>query len=73
MEQNSEFSMQDIMRLAQSPAGRQLFALLQQQNSPALQQAISSATAGDYQSAKEMLSTLLNTPEAQSLLKQLGR
>lgn len=72
MEQNSDFSMQEAMRLAQSPAGQQLIALLQQQNSAQLQNAIHAAAAGDYQNAKNALSSLLNTPEAQELLQQLG-
>lgn len=72
MEQNSDFSMQEAMRLAQSPAGQQLIALLQQQNSAQLQNAIHAAATGDYQNAKNALSSLLNTPEAQELLQQLG-
>lgn len=73
MDQNSELSMQEAMRLAQSPAGQQLFALLQQKNGADLQKAISSASAGDYQSAKTILSSLLDSPEAKALLQQFGR
>ena len=73
MEHNSEFSMQDVMRLAQSPAGQQLIALLKKQDSPQLQNAISSAAAGDYEQARKALSSLMDSPEIQSLLQQLGR
>lgn len=72
MERNSEFSMQDAMRLAQTPAGRQLLALLQQQNSAELQRAIGYAAAGDYKNAQTLLSSMLDSPEAKALLDQLG-
>lgn len=72
MDQNSSFSMQDAMRLAQSPAGRQLYALLQQSNSADLQTVINSATSGDYRKAQTLLSAMLDSPEAKALLQQLG-
>lgn len=73
MEQNSQFNMQEIMRLAASPAGQQLIALLQQQNSAALHSAIASASAGNYEHAKSALGSMLDSPEARTLLQQLGR
>lgn len=72
MDKNKDFSMQDALRLAQSPAGRQLLTALQQQNDAQLQKVISAATAGDYEKAKSSLSSLLDAPEIQALLKQLG-
>ena len=38
----------ELIRLAQTPAGRQLIALLQKQGSSRLQQALASAASGDY-------------------------
>lgn len=73
MDQNKEFSMQDAMKLAQTPAGQQLIALLQQQNSPELRTAMDRAAAGDYASAKAALSSLLEQPEVKALLQQFGR
>ena len=64
--------MQEVMRLAKSPAGQQLLAMLQQSDSGQLQQAAHQATAGDYESAANTLKALLTTPEAQALMKQLG-
>ena len=55
MDQNSDFSMAEAMRLAQTPAGRQLIAMIQQQNSSAFRQAMTSAATGNYQQAQELL------------------
>lgn len=63
--------MSGLIRLAQTPAGRKLIALLQQQGGSQLQQAIASAAAGDYIKAKGIVSELLSSPEAQTLLKEL--
>lgn len=66
-------AMQEALRLAQSPAGQQLLALLQQKGGSGLQQAVERAAAGDYTQAKQALSALLNDPEAKKILEQLGR
>ncbi|MEE0109299.1 MAG: hypothetical protein UEP57_00190 [Oscillospiraceae bacterium] len=63
--------MSELLRLAQSPAGQQLMALLQQSGGRELESAVAKASAGDYTQAKQALSSLLSTPEAQALLKQL--
>lgn len=61
------------MRLAKSPAGQQLLAMLQQTDSTQLQQAVQQASMGEYSQAGQTLQALLSTPEAQKLLKELGR
>lgn len=66
-------AMQDAIRLAQSPAGQQLLAMLQRSNGPQLRQAMAKAAAGEYEQAKLALSSLMDTPEAKQLLEQLGR
>lgn len=63
--------MGELLRLAQTPAGRQLIAMLQKNGGNRLSDAICKAAAGNYQAAKEVLSDMLSTPEAQSLLKEL--
>ncbi len=63
--------MSQIMKLAQSPAGQQLISLIQRSSRGELEQALSKANSGDYSGAKDALSTLLSSPEAQKLLKQL--
>ena len=60
-----------LMKLARSPAGQQLLALIQQNGGSDLQSAVSQASAGNYDQAKQTLSSLLSTPEAQALLKKL--
>lgn len=63
--------MSQLLKLAQSPAGQQLLSMLQQSGGSELQTAIAKASAGDYNEAKKTLSSLLSTPEAQALLKQM--
>lgn len=71
MDLNSDFSMADALKLAQTPAGRQLITLLQQ-GGTGMQQAMEQAASGNYQQAKEQLLPLLQSPQIQALLKQLG-
>ncbi len=74
MQKNSQdFSMQEALRLAKSPAGQQLLAMLRQADSEKIQQIMSQASAGKLEQAKEGLQGLLNSPEAKALLEQLGR
>ena len=65
-----QFSIQEAIRLSNSPAGRQLIDLLRRQDSSSFQSAMKSACAGEYQDAKQMIEKLLADPEAQKLLKQ---
>lgn len=66
-----DLDMRKAMELAASPAGRQLFELLQAKNGPQLQKAMSMAAAGDHRSAKQSISNLLEDPKVRDLLKQL--
>lgn len=69
---SQDFSMEEIMRLAKSPAGQQLIAMLQKQDNGKLEQAVLHAKAGDYAQAGQTLSAMLSSSEAQKLLKELG-
>ena len=71
-EKNQDFSMADVMRLAKSPAGQQLIALLQQKDAKKLEQAANLAKTGDYSQAGQTISAMLSSEEAQKLLKELG-
>ena len=77
MDQNSKLpngiSMQDVLRLAASPAGQQLIALMQEKGEPKFHQAMQQAAAGDYAAAKQAMESFLTDPQAQRLLKELGR
>ena len=73
MQKNSEnFSLQDIMVLANSPAGKQLISLLQQSDPSTIRAAVEQASAGDYMQAKKALEPLLASDEVKHLIKQLG-
>ena len=73
MQKNSEnFSIQDAMRLAGTPAGQKLFSLLQQGDTAKLQQAAQLANDGDAAQAQQMLQEFLKDPEVRQLLSQLG-
>lgn len=68
MEQNYD----QLLRRAQSPAGQQLLALLQQTGGQQLNQLLEKASKGDMDQVKQQLSALLNSPQAQKLVRELG-
>ncbi len=70
-EPSGNVDMRKVMEFAGTSAGRQLLKLLQSQNNAELQNAVSRAAAGDYESAKRSLSALLEDPQIRELLKQL--
>lgn len=73
MQKKSEdFSMEEVIALAKSPAGQQLLAMLQRSDGDRVQQAASQAAAGDFAQAAKTLQQMLSSPEAQALVKQLG-
>ena len=72
MQKNSQnFFMQEALRLANSDAGQQLLAMLQKTDSAKLKQAADQAATGNFDTAKETLSTLLESEEIRKLIKQL--
>ena len=73
MQKNSDnFSQQDIMRMASTPAGKKLIQTLQSSDPTALQKAMQAASQGNMDSAKQSLAPLLASEEVQKLLKALG-
>jgi len=70
-ENKMDFSMEEAMRLAQSDTARQLMELLRQQNGEALQKAAASASEGNYEQVKQIMSQLLSNPEAAALMQRL--
>ena len=71
-EKNQNFSMDALMKMAKSPAGQQLIAMLKNQDNSKLEQAAAQAKSGDYAQASQTLSAMLSTPEAKKLMKELG-
>jgi len=73
MERNSsDFSMQEAMRLVNSPAGQQLLALLQQSDTEVIHRAMEQALRGDIAQAQQTLSDVAASPEVKKLLQQMG-
>lgn len=73
MEKKSQdFSINEAQRLAKTPEGQKLMAILQQQDPGQLQKAIDRAASGNYKEAGTILQSLLSSPEAQKLMQQLG-
>ena len=70
---NNPISMEDLKNLAYSPAGQQLMQLLQTSDPNAMQNAMQKASSGDLKGAKEAISALVNNPQVQKLLEQMGR
>ena len=73
MEKKSQdFSIKEAQRLAKTPEGQKLVAMLQQKDQGQIQQAMAQASCGNYKEAGKILQSLLSSPEAQQLIKQLG-
>ncbi|MBR2889663.1 MAG: hypothetical protein IKC09_05245 [Oscillospiraceae bacterium] len=73
MEKKSQdFSMEDALRLAQSPAARQLMDLMRSRDPAAVDRAMNQAVAGDYGQALDAMEQLLAVPEIRQLLGKLG-
>ena len=60
-----------LLKIAQSPAGQQLLSLLKSGNPNDLRTIAANAASGNLEDAKQKLSTMLTSKEAQELLKQL--
>ena len=73
MEQKSgDFSMEQLMQLANDPNIQQLFALVQQADPQGLQQAAKQASAGKLEQIPPSLQAVLSSKEARKLLQKLG-
>lgn len=73
MQKNSNnFSMQEALRLANSPAGQQLLALLRQSDPATLQKVLQQASNGDYSQIAQTLAPLMESEEVKKLIQQMG-
>jgi len=74
MEKNTGgYSMQDALRIMNSPVGQQLLSLLQQSNDESLKKAMVQAARGDIENARESLRQVAASEDVQKLLSQLGK
>lgn len=72
MQKNSQdFSMEEAARLAQTPAGQRLLAILRGADPDQLQQITDQATSGNYEQANKILREMLSSPEARKILNTL--
>lgn len=69
---SQDFSMEEVMRIAKSPAGQQIIEALQKMDSGKLQQVADRASAGDYDSAQKMLTSLLGQEQSKRMREKLG-
>lgn len=69
----SNMDSSELMRLAQSPAGRKLLTMLQESGGQELRSAVEKASGGDYRDAQKAIQAFLSNPEAKALLEQLRR
>lgn len=63
--------MNQLLKLVSSPAGQKLLALLQKDSTVDFKKVAQSASAGNYEGAKQQMSDFLASKEVQQLLKQL--
>ena len=66
------FSPEQLRRVLGSSEGRQLLALLSSGCGECLRQAADAAKQGDHARAMELLQPVLNTEQAQALLRKLN-
>lgn len=62
-----------LLKIAQSPAGKKLLSILQSSNPAELETVTAAAAAGNLEDAKQKISAMLSSKEAQDLLKELER
>ena len=73
MQQPDQKTIQEALRLANSPAGQKLFALIKNSSSDTVEKAKQQAENGNLEQAKNTVSQLLQSEEIQKLLKEMGK
>lgn len=66
------FSEEDVKKVLHSPEGRQLLQFLNRDGGEALQRAAAALKQGDRQGVEQILSPIMETPEAARLVKKLS-
>ena len=69
---NNDFSSEELSKMLNSPQAMALAAMLQTMDPATLSQAAAAAGQGDPETAKKLLSPLLNDPKVKGLLSQMG-
>ena len=68
---NSDFSMEQAMKMAQSDAGKELFALLQCTQGDRLRTAMDQAASGDMEQVKKTMEEIMASRQAQELFARM--
>lgn len=61
----------ELLKIANSPAGQELMALIQKNRDEHFDEAMQQAQSGDFSQAKTILSQMLSSEEAQDLVKKI--
>lgn len=67
-----QFSVEQVKQVLGSPEGKQLIALLSRDGGKGMQQAAAEYRKGNLEGAQEALKPLMQTAEAEALLKKLN-
>ena len=70
-EGNRDFSMEQAMKMAQSDAGKELFALLQSTQGDRLRTAMDQAATGDIEQVKKTMEEIMASRQARELLAKM--
>lgn len=66
-----QFDMQQLMKLARSPAGQQLMEALKRSGGSNVEKVAAAASSGNLDQAKNVLAGLLESPDIQKLVRTL--
>lgn len=72
-DRQEDAAIRQAKEFAQSSAGRELLAYLQQTQGQTLQNAMDQAAAGNMAEVKKALSSLLSSPEVRAMLEKQGK
>lgn len=73
MQQPDKKTIQEALKLANSPAGQKLMALLQSNGGDTVDKVRQQAESGDLEQAKATLSQMLQSEAVQNLLREMGK
>lgn len=68
---DSSMDLSEILKLAQTDAGRQLIQLFQEMNPNNMDAIKKNAAAGDYRLLQKNVTEFMNTPQAQAIIRKL--
>lgn len=64
-------NLSELMKIANSTAGKELLSLVQQNKDAQFDEAMLEAQRGNFSQAQALISKILSTPEAETLMKKI--